>query len=161
MSTELYLVFIEDVGTNIDEKFVYNFYFSDRPEVVWGDYWNICPSSIVPIIKPDINSISRIYECEIDYKLNLVVDNSCFSMQDCIDQIIALGWFDLNSNIKNKDIIMSFKFGDSIDVISDKFNMLGVDLNENKIIWEHQDESEEMIDDLIDKLGGKDDGIEW
>ena len=48
-----YLVFIENVGTNLDDKFVYYFYFSQTPEVVWGDYWNVCPASIIPEIKPD------------------------------------------------------------------------------------------------------------
>lgn len=156
-----HIVFIEDVGTNLDEKFVYQIYFSDRPEVVWGDYWNICPVSIVPVIKPDINSISRIYECEFDNKLNLVTDNSCFSMQDCIDQIIALAWFDINSNIQYNSSVMSFKFGEHFDVIKDKLNSIGIELDESKMIFERQDESEEMIDNLIDKLGGDSDGLEW
>ena len=158
-----YLVFIEDVGTNLDDKFVYHFYFSERPEVVWGDYWNICPSSIVPHIKPDINSISKIYECEMNHKLNLVTSNSCFSMQDCIDHIIALGWFDLNSGIffENETNIMSFKFGDDIECTEQKLRYIGTAFDDSKLIWEHQDESEDMIDNLIDKLGGESGGLEW
>lgn len=160
-----YLVFIDDVGTNLDDKFVYQFYFSDRPEVVWGDYWNICPSSIVPHIKPDINSISKIYECELNHKLNLVTNNSCFSMQDCIDQIIALGWFDLDSGISFKDEsgnnVMSFKFGEDSSCIEEKMRHIGSEFNNSKVVWEHQDESEDMIDNLIDKLGGEEDGLEW
>ena len=34
MDKELYLAFIDNVGTNLDEKYVYQFYFSETPEVV-------------------------------------------------------------------------------------------------------------------------------
>lgn len=151
MDKEIYLVFIENVCTNLDEKNVYHFYFSDRPEVVWGEYWNICPVSIVPSIKPDILSISRIYEIETDTVINLVTENSCFSMQDCIDQIIALGWFDT----------FAFRFGENINNVKAILNNIHCSLETFPIVYEKQDESEEMIDNLIEKLGGDGDGLEW
>ena len=166
MVENFYLVFIKNIGISLEGKYKYEFYFSDRPEVVWGDYWNVCPASIIPEIKPDINSINRIYECEIDDKLNLAVNNSCFSMQDCIDQIIALGWFDIDSDILYENNVMSFKFGEKLNDVKNKLKRLNIYFDDSQIVYEKQDESEEMIDNLIEKLGGQEDNggtddFEW
>ena len=155
-----YLVFIVDVGTNLDDKFVYYFYFSQTPEVVWGDYWNVCPASIIPEMKPDWASISKIYECHLDKPLNLVTKNSCFSMQDCIDQIIALGWFDIDSNVifEDENHIGTFKFGEDYEYIERKIKSIGSSM---ELHYEKIDETDDMIDTLIEKLGGESDGLEW
>ena len=155
-----FLVFIADVGTNLDEKFVYYFYFSETPEVVWGDYWNVCPASIIPEVKPDLSAISSIYECHFDEPLNLVTKNSCFSMQDCIDQIIALGWFDIDSKMffENENTITKFRFGEDFEYVERKIKHFNYDLS---LYYEKQDNTDEMIDNLIEKLGGDSDGLEW
>lgn len=155
-----YLVFITDVGTNLDEKYVYHFYFSETPEVVWGDYWNVCPASIIPEVKPDLASISTIYECQFDEPINLVTKNSCFSMQDCIDQIIAIGWFDVDSNMiyDEEGHVTSFKFGEDFEYVKRKIKFFKYDMELN---YERIDETDDMIDNLIEKLGGNSDGLEW
>lgn len=158
----IYLVFIEYIGLTVNEKYIYKFHFSERPEVVWGDYWNVCPSSVIPNIKPDINSINKIYEVELDYRLNLAIHNSCFSMQDCIDQIIALGWFDIDSDIFYEDEIniMKFRFGENFETVEKYLKFINV--NMDNIVYEKSDDSDEMIDKLIDKLGGQNnDELGW
>lgn len=153
MENKLFLVFIESVSMNLDEKHIYHLYFSKTPEVVWGEFWNVCPCSIVPNIKPDMATISEIYEVELDEKLSLVTDNSCFSMQDCIDRIISLGWFDDDEGKVCSD--KKLMFGDHFEDVS---NMLNIQMNK---IWENVDSSDEMIDNLIDKIGGGDDDGMW
>ena len=163
MVENLYLVFIKNIGISLEGKYKYEFYFSERPEVVWGDYWNVCPASVIPDIKPDINSINRIYELELYDKLNLVTENSCFSMQDCIDNIICLGWFDIDSEyyLPNENTVIKFRFGDHAENVYELLSYIGVILDGNSLIYEKTDDSEEMIDNLIDKLGGENDGLEW
>lgn len=152
-----YLVFIAEVGTSLDENYVYHFYFSTTPEVVWGDFWNVCPASIIPDIKPDLNSISHIYECEFTKPLNLVTENTCFSMQDCIDQIVPLGWFNIHSGMVFEDEghVTAFKFGEDFEYIERKLKSFGYPMTLN---YEKVDETDDMIDNLIDRLGGNDDG---
>ena len=155
MDKELYLAFIDNVGTNLDEKYVYQFYFSETPEVVWGEFWNVCPCSIVPDIHPDISTINFIYEIEIDNELSTVAENSCFSMQDCIDGIISLGWVDFNENVLMDGKLIKFDFGEIFESVENKIRCLN---SEMKFLWEKTDNSEEVIEELIDKLGGCD---EW
>lgn len=151
MDKELYLVFIDDVGTNLDDKFVYHFYFSETPEVVWGEFWNVCPCCIVPTIAPDIATISCIYEIEMDNELQIVTNNSCFSMQDCIDRIVSLGWFDFSENVLINNRIVKFDFGEHYEEVTAKMNYLCCEMAK---IWEVSDNSEDAINDLIDKIGG-------
>lgn len=150
MKNELYLAFIDNVGSNIDDKYVYQFYFSETPEVVWGEFWNVCPCSIIPNISPDTSTINVIYECSLDKPLNLVSENSCFSMQDCIDQIVALGWFDLNDNVIYEEKHMSFSFGEHYEYTEKKIKYMNSNFNK---IWERINDSDDMINNLIDKLG--------
>lgn len=156
IANKLYLAFIENIGINLNDKYVYHFYFSDVPEVVWGEFWNVCPCSIVPFITPDKATITNIYECELEYEINLVTSNSCFSMQDCIDQIIALGWLDLHENILYDGKSMSFKFGEHFEDTENKIKQIDGSFSK---IWEKTDDTESMIDNLIDKIGGGND--EW
>jgi hypothetical protein len=155
MDKELYLVFIDNVGTNLDEKYVYQLYFSETPEVVWGEFWNICPCSIVPNIIPDKATINTIYEIEVDYEISTVVTNSCFSMQDCIDRIISLGWIDFSEKINIGGELVKFDFGEHFCECEEKIKFLSSTL---KLIWENTDDSEDAINDLIEKIGGND---EW
>ena len=156
MDKELYLVFIDNVGTNLDEKYVYQLYFSETPEVVWGEFWNICPCSIVPTIIPDKATITEIYEIELDYEMNTVVNNSCFSMQDCIDRIISLGWIDFSEKIVLNGKLLKFDFGEHFLETENKVRYLNGTMNK---IWEHVDDSEDAINNLLDKIGGGDN--EW
>lgn len=156
MDTELYLVFIDNVGTNLDDKYVYQLHFSETPEVVWGEFWNICPCSIVPTIIPDKATISQIYEVELDYEISTVVNNSCFSMQDCIDRIISLGWIDFTEKINIEGRLIKFDFGEHFVETENKMKFLDSEMH---LIWEHSDDSEEAINDLINKIGGNND--EW
>lgn len=156
MDSELYLVFIDNVGTNLDDKYVYQLHFSETPEVVWGEFWNICPCSIVPTIIPDKVTISQIYEVELDYEISTVVNNSCFSMQDCIDRIISLGWIDFTEKINIEGKLIKFDFGEHFVETENKMKFLD---SEMRLIWENSDDSENAINDLIDKIGGNND--EW
>ena len=156
MNKELYLVFIDNVGTNLDDKLVYQLYFSETPEVVWGEFWNVCPCGIVPNIRPDKATINFIYEIEIDYEISTITENTCFSMQDCIDGVVSLGWIDFQERIRRDGKLIKFDFGEEFSETKSKISYLDGAMN---IVWENKDESEDAINDLINKIGGN--GDEW
>ncbi len=90
MNDDLYIVFAECIGNDGDDNFFYRLLFSDNPDVVWGDNFNVTPAAIVPDLEPDSSSISKEYMLTSPMKLYTAVDCTCFSLQDCIDGIIAL-----------------------------------------------------------------------
>ena len=87
---EEYLAFVDEIGRTIDGYYTYKFDFTYDKEIVWGDFFNICPCSIVPNLIPDINTLSHTINIDLPSQLELAKNNMCFSMQDCIDGIIPL-----------------------------------------------------------------------
>ena len=128
---ELYLAFIKLVGTDLDGHYVYRFSFTTVPETVWGKYWNVLPCSIVPNLEPDNACIKKTYLVSIDYKLNLVTESSCFSMQDCIDWVVAMGWFDIdNPNTTDSNgRTISFRFGEKFETVKGKLDSLEIEIS--------------------------------
>lgn len=127
MSTEqqnnehLYLVYIEPVGTNSHDLFEYDFLFSETPDIVWGEDWaEQCPAAC-DNMRPGDDMISSIKRLATIIPFGLAQKNSCFSMQDCIDGIIALAWEDLSEYEDYPEPIrLTFKFGESFDSVEDK-----------------------------------------
>ena len=54
---EEYLAFIEEIGRTINGEYSYCFYFTYDTEIVWGEYFNVTPSAIIPDLQPDINAL--------------------------------------------------------------------------------------------------------
>ena len=86
----MYLVFAEPLGTTHDGNYIYRFLFSEEPEVVWGDKFNITPASAVHNLHPSPETISEEWRVVSPIELLTAVESDWFSMQDCIDGIIAL-----------------------------------------------------------------------
>lgn len=85
-----HLIFAEPLGTTPDGNYIYRFLFSEEPEVVWGDKFNITPASAVHGLHPSPETISEEWRVVSPIQLLTAVESDWFSMQDCIDGIIAL-----------------------------------------------------------------------
>lgn len=95
----LKLVFIAPVV--VDEKngrYSYKLYFSENPDVVWGNYWYYDNPSVVDEedIFPQPESYSYTEIINADYKLGLAMKNACYPMLYCIYGILALSWIDID-----------------------------------------------------------------
>lgn len=121
MEDSLFLVFVSYMGKNSDGTYKYRFDYAISPDSVWGDAFNIVPSSLVPKIEPDVNSLTGYQFVDFPFSLKLAQSNDCFSMQDCIDGIIALCYIDPNSFI---DYDFVLHFGDSYDYVQEIFDTL-------------------------------------
>ena len=118
----LFLVYINPIGKDSNNLFEYEFFFSETPELVWGEDWNIaCPAACSNTL-PDPTTYSETKTIKTDISLFCAQQNTCFSLQDCIDGIISLAY------CVEDDIIFSFKFGETHE------NVVKV-LNEYNIIF--------------------------
>lgn len=95
---ELVVVYIVNVGVDINGLNIYHFLISDECESTWGECWGQQPAGNVKksLLMPDDSNYIYIKELKTDLKLNLAQDNTCFSMQDCKDNIVALAYEDLS-----------------------------------------------------------------
>lgn len=94
----LKLVFVSPVIEN--EKthtFIYKFYYSENPDVVWGNEWYYENPSVTDEedIFPQESSYSLVEEVKSDYKLGLAMKNACYPMLYCTYGILALAWIDI------------------------------------------------------------------
>lgn len=110
MEDKLYIVFAEKTGKDDDGNHFYRLLFSDNPDVVWGDNFNVTPAGVIPDLEPDSSSISKEFSLTVKQDLGTAVESTWFSFQDCIDGIISLLFDGKSEQIVN--IPFGMEFGD-------------------------------------------------
>ena len=117
--SEYKVVYIIYVGKDIDDKNIYQF-----PDDVFSEGWGEKPASNIPksILMIDEDMYEYVKELKTDMILDLAQDNSCFSMQDARDNIVALAY----ENIDNYEEYpeegrIVIHFGESIDEVEKNF----------------------------------------
>ena len=91
---DLSLVFINRIGKTLDGYTEYMLYYSDTPDDVWAeDFPEQVPSACyIENLIPAAGTYNAVRRATSKADLKLIQDNSCFSMQDCMDGVIALAW---------------------------------------------------------------------
>lgn len=120
----LFLVYINPIGKGSDNLFQYEFFFSENPETVWGEDWNVaCPSACGNLL-PDSTTYSHIEILKTEIPLFCIQQNSCFSLQDCIDGLVCLGAEDI-SEYQNypEPIRLVFHFEEKYDSVIEKLKI--------------------------------------
>lgn len=85
-----YLCYVRPIGKNSDDLYEYEFFFTEKPDIVWGQDWNEqCPSACGDIT-PDPSTYNQIERLCSKTLFSCAQENSCFSMQDCIDGCVAI-----------------------------------------------------------------------
>lgn len=161
-----YLAFVDEIGRSVDGKYIYRFDFTTDTEVVWGDFFNVTPSGIIPKLEPDINTISKSAKIIFPRKMSIAKESNCFSMQDCIDGIIPLIYSDIDEDTLEFDNAPFFlPFGIDKDEVDKKISGLGLKFFD---LEEVEHGSDSAIDKLIDSMGDnndddnfEDDGDDW
>lgn len=147
MKNQEYIAFVDEIGRSVDGKYVYRLDFTYDPLSVWGDFFYIVPAVIVPDLQPDINSLSSTAKITTDRQLSIAKTNGCFSMQDCIDGIIGLCFFEIEDDDEKRNKFC-LRFGDTYEDVIEKLKDVGIEL-EN---YEQLEKDEAEIDNLLTTL---------
>lgn len=148
-----YLVYVEYIGSDLNNHYIYKIDFSTQPEIVWGESWNVMPAAICGHIPPDPNSLFKTAKLYSPEELFTAVKSTCFSMQDCIDGIIPLCFADIN----NSDLVVDnsffrLRFGEKYEDVIKTISKYGLEIKDIEAVT-HDDD----MDALIDKLEGQND----
>ena len=147
---EEFLGFVDFIGRTIDGKYIYRFDFTTDIDVLWGDFFNVTPSGIIPDLQPDKNALSRSGKIIFPREMVIAKKNYCFSMQDCIDGIIPLIFSEIDDDALELDEKPFFlRFGESFNEVNEKLNKIGLEFFE---IFEVEKGDSTIIDNLIDSL---------
>ena len=123
-NNNLKVVFILHIGRDSDGMNIYRFFLSRDTEETFAEGWAEKPSCNERI--EDLVIDESMYECEkelkTNIKLDLAQDNCCFSMQDCRDHIVALGYENLDEAEEYPEPCrIVILFGDDIDDVERMF----------------------------------------
>ena len=115
------LLFIRLIGEENDGYYRYEFIFTDNPDEAWGDDWEYKPSGLVNTLIPSDEYITEIHIVKTKIKFDLIQNNMCFSMQDCMDGCVALAIenMDLYDNYP-EDGRLFFMFGETLEDVERK-----------------------------------------
>ena len=127
MENELFLVYVNPIGQDSKGLYQYEFFFSETPEIVWGNDWNVaCPSACGDTL-PEESTYSTIKLLKTEMEIGCAQENSCFSLQDCIDDIISLAYQRIEHLLEYPSPFrLVLHFGESYDDVITKFNELGL-----------------------------------
>jgi len=117
---DLKLGFIRFIGTESGGINVYEFMFTISQDEFWGEGFNVVPCGICNYLEPDSKYVDKIVKVRMNQNLDLVQNNGCFSMQDCMDGIVSLGWQSLIGLDEYPEYRLVFYFGESYNKVEDK-----------------------------------------
>ena len=123
---EHYLIYIHLVGYLHDETGIYEFIFSDDPDIIDYENWGWMESPPKDnALPPENGYYNKIVRLELSrFKLKLLSEmNQFFKYFDGYDKIIAIGWEDDEENLELENDVkrLVFYYGDSYDSIANKF----------------------------------------
>ena len=150
-----FLGFIDEIGRTRDGGYIYRFDFTSDIDVIWGEYFNVTPSAIIPNLQPDINALTRQAKAIFPREMIIAKKNYCFSMQDCIDGIIPLMFSEIDENtlmLEEKPFYLPF--GLSFDEVEEKLKSVGISFFD---IEEVEKGDDSAIDNLINSIDEEED----
>ena len=92
-----FLCFIRFIGKDVEGLNNYEFLFTTMPDEFWGENFEYMPCCLCNELIPDENMYDLVKKIRTDIDLDLIQKSCCFSFQDCIDGIVALGWQSLTN----------------------------------------------------------------
>ena len=124
---EVYLGFIKLIGEETDGYYRYEFIFTDNPDEFWGDAFEYKPCCLVNELIPSDEYVTEIKIVKTKIKLDLIQDNCCFGMQDCMDGIVALAFENIDAYEEYpNDGRIYFMFGESQEEVERKLAMKNI-----------------------------------
>lgn len=118
-TSNLYVIYVQEVGKDNDNNYVYEFLISEDPDSVWVDSWNELPVCNEQDTKPSEDDYDYVKELRTEIKLSLGQNNCCVSFMDVKDNIAALAYEDLSEAEEYPDPRIVILYGDPLDEVEE------------------------------------------
>lgn len=116
-TSELYVIYVQEVGKDNDGNYVYEFLISEDADSVWMDNYNEIPCCNEQDLKPSEDQYEYVKELRTDIKLSLAQNNCCVSFMDVKDSISALAYEDLSEAEEYPEPRIVILYGDPLDEV--------------------------------------------
>lgn len=133
MDNEIYeekdisLGFVNLVGKEEDGKYRYEFIFTDNVDEFWGEDFENKPCSLMNNLMPSDEYKTETHVVRTEILFDLIQNNGCFGMQDCMDGIVAVAWENIDDYDEYpEDGRLFFMFGESFEDVERKLAMKNI-----------------------------------
>ena len=134
---DLFLIYVNKIGKDYKENYLYEFIFSDTTENIDGDDWDTFPASGRPSAPHD-HFIKKVGRLESEIKFDVVQDSDTFAVWDAVDEVIALAWENINAYDSYPEKRICFKFVEPMSEVESKIYEKDLILQYNKHNHEKQ-----------------------
>ena len=120
---DLKLVFVKPIYKGNDNIFIYDLYFSNTIDVVWGIDWDYNNPSAIDTddITPDKTTYQKIERIQIKMPFKTIQETTCYSMEYATYNIIALSWIDIENMEEYPEIgRLPLYFGEKYNDVMEK-----------------------------------------
>jgi hypothetical protein len=131
------LLYVNGLGPNYKGDNIYEFIFGNKNDV-WGEGWESKPCNGNPS-PPSIDNIKKVGVLkQSEVELTLIQDSDFFSMEDAMDNVIALAWeTETNDSDFTRKKRLVFQFGEAEQSVKDKLYEQDIVLEfEKKVVYE-------------------------
>lgn len=118
-TSNLYVVYVQEVGKDNDGNYVYEFLISEDPDSIWMDSWNEIPVCNETDVKPSQDYYDYVKELRTEIKLSLGQNNCCVSFMDIKDNIAAIAYEDLSEAEEYPEPRIVILYGDPLDEVEE------------------------------------------
>ena len=132
---DLFLIYVNKIGKDYKENYLYEFIFSDTTKNIDGDDWDTFPASGRPSAPHD-HYIKKVGRLESEIKFDVVQDSDTFAVWDAVDEVIALAWENINAYDSYPEKRLCFKFGEPMSEVEAKLYEKDLILQYNKHNYE-------------------------
>jgi|SaaInl0LU_22_DNA_1037365.scaffolds.fasta_scaffold17731_1 hypothetical protein len=116
------LIYVNELGPNYLGNNVYEFIFGFSDSEPFGEGWETVPAS-GNALPPEIEYIKKVGVLkESSLKLHLIQNSDYFCVYDAVEEVIALGWEDADTEevVDQNKTRLVFKYGETLEVVKDK-----------------------------------------
>jgi hypothetical protein len=123
----MFLIYINPLGKNYKGEFIYEFIFSNKTEIEFGDDWDIVPASSGTLTPPDVKYIKQVETLKnSEIELELAINSDTFSYSDAVENIVAIAWEKESPDDEKR---MVFHYGELMTGVVDKLYARDIVLN--------------------------------
>lgn len=124
---DVFLCFVNLIGEENDGYYRYEFIFTDNPDEFWGENFEYKPAGLVNDLIPSDEYITEIHIVKTKIKFDLVQNNMCFGMQDCMDGIVALAYENIDDYEEYPENgRLYFMFGETFEEVERKLALKNI-----------------------------------
>jgi hypothetical protein len=125
---ELVLVYVKDAGKNTDGTYIYDLFFSETPEYVWGPSWDENYPVNNGDLTPDETTYSIIKRVRTTLPFKTAEETSCYSMEYATYGILALSWVNIDLLDEYPKSRCVLHFGDKISQVEENLSLYSWEL---------------------------------